>query len=327
MHVSILVPKGPCVLSSVVGPFKIFNKVNEYLINTGQRAEPFFDIHLVGLESENELYDGAFAIRISDKLEKISKTDLVVIPAILGDITKSLEANSAFIPWILKQRREGAEVASLCMGAFLLAATGLVDGKRCTTHWLGIDAFQQMYPAVNLVAENIIVDEDGIYSSGGAYSFLNLILYLVEKYCGRETAIFCSKLFEIELDRYSQSQFAIFQSQRDHQDEAIKNAQEYIESNYTQKISIEKLAEMFALSQRNFIRRFKKATSNTPSEYIQRVKIEAAKKELESSTHNVNEIMYAVGYSDSKAFRTVFKKYTGVSPMNYKNKYNRQLAY
>ncbi len=112
--------------------------------------------------------------------------------------------------------------------------------------------------------------------------------------------------------------------QKEHEDDPIKKAQEYIESNVAEKISVDYLAGMSLISRRNFERRFKKATSNTPVEYLQRVKIEAAKKSLESGRENINEVMYAVGYSDSKAFRTTFKKITGLSPLDYRKKYNRE---
>ena len=240
---------------------------------------------------------------------------------------EDLSLNDSFVPWIVHQRKtQGAEVASMCMGAFILAQTGLVDGKQCATHWAGMDTFRKMYPKVNLVSNKIVTEEDGIYTSGGAYSFLNLMLHLVEKYCGRQAAIHISKYFEIEIDREDQNQFAIFQGQKNHEDMAIKEAQNFIETNIQDKISVSELAKKYAISSRNFVRRFKKATQNTPSEYIQRVKIEAAKRSLESTEHNVNEIMYQVGYVDQKAFRTVFKKYVGLSPVAYKSKYNRGLV-
>ena len=326
-HISILVPNGNAVLSSVIGPYKIFNSVNEHLINTGQANAPVFDVKLVGLNSGTELYGGAFSIRTDHTIDEIEKTDLIIIPALIGDIGEELRKNFAFIPWIREQRaKHNTEVASLCMGAFLLAETGLVNGKACSTHWLGAEQFKSLYPKVNLIPEKVITEDDGIYSSGGAYSFLNLILHLVEKYAGREATIWCSKLFEIEIDRVSQSQFTIFRGQKEHDDEPIKKAQLYIEDNFGEKISVEYLAEMFAISRRNFVRRFKKATANTPSEYIQRVKIEAAKKSLESTSENVTEVMYQVGYSDTKAFRNLFRKLTGLSPLEYRNKYNRHVA-
>jgi transcriptional regulator GlxA family with amidase domain len=241
-----------------------------------------------------------------------------------GDRNKVIELNKDFFPWITKQHAAGAEVASLCVGAFLLAATGLLSGKKCSTHWSAIDEFKQLFPEVELVSEKIITDENGIYSSGGANSFWNLLLYLLEKYTSREMAVLFSKYYEIEIDRFSQSPFIMFTGQNSHNDEPVKKAQAFIEKNIGDKISVEDLASKFAIGRRNFERRFKKATSNTPVEYIQRVKIEAAKKSLEVSRKNITEVMYDVGYSDTKAFRMVFKKITGMSPIDYRNRYNKE---
>lgn len=320
-HVSIIVPQGECILSSIVGPFKAFNAANAYLENTGRK--PVFDVHLVSLVHEVKLYEGLFSVHPDQMMEDVKKTDLIIIPAAQP---QSLGQNLEFIPWIQKQHKNGAEVASLCVGAFLLASTGLVNGKKCTTHWIAADAFRNMFPETELLPEKIITDENGIYSSGGAYSFLNLILHLVEKHCGRDVAVYLSKLLEVEIERETQSKFAIFSGQKDHEDESIKKAQEYMESNVGEKISVNQLAGLFLISKRNFERRFKKATANTPVEYLQRVKIEAAKKSLESGREQINEVMYSVGYSDSKAFRTVFKKITGLSPLDYRKKYNREVA-
>ncbi|WP_422861854.1 GlxA family transcriptional regulator [Flagellimonas sp. W118] len=327
-HVSILVPKGNAILSNVVGPFKVLMAVNQFLKQSGARDDNFFDIHLVGLEHDYSLYEGLFSIHCDSTIADIEKTDLVLIPALRPDkLDEDLDQNKDFIPWILHQRNiHNAEVASMCMGAFVLAQTGLIDGKQCATHWAGMELFRKMFPKVNLVSNKIVTEEDGIYTSGGAFSFLNLMLHLVEKYCGRGTAIYISKFFEIDIDRVDQNQFAIFQGQKDHDDVAIKEAQKFIESNVRDKISVEGLARKYAISSRNFVRRFKKATQNTPLEYIQRVRIEAAKRSLESTEQNVNEVMYQVGYADQKAFRTVFKKYAGISPVAYKTKYNRSRA-
>jgi transcriptional regulator GlxA family with amidase domain len=323
-HVSIIIPQGPIILSSVIGTFKVFSFVNGYMQSKGKN--PPFEIHLVGLSKENDLYDGLFAIRPDSMVSDVAKTDLIMIPAFYGNPMEGLDRNMDFVPWIVDQYKHGAEVASLCTGAFLLASTNLLKGKTCTTHWMAADIFRQAFPHIKLMPEKLIIDELGIYSSGGAYSFLNLVIYLVEKYCGRDAAVHCAKVMEIEIDRESQSPFVIFSGQKEHQDEPIKKAQIFIERNVGTKITVDQLSEMFAISRRNFERRFKKATSNTPVEYLQRVKIEAAKKSLESGRENVNEVMYSVGYSDHKAFRTIFKKITGLSPIEYRNKYNREMA-
>ena len=320
-HISILVPQG-AILGSLEGTRQLFTQVNEFLRVRNQ--QPLFKVELVGLTEKTPLSGGLFTVHANALLDDIGQTDLIVIPAIDGEINTALERNRDFVPWIIKQYKSGAEVASLCLGAFLLASTGLLTGRKCATHWMAANEFRRMFPDVNLVTEKIITDEQGIYSSGGAFSYLNLILYLIEKFAGRELAILSAKVFAIEIDRDNQLSFTIFQGQKEHDDEQIRIAQEFIEKHYQEKITVEQLVSMLPLSRRNFERRFKKATSNTVVEYIQRVKIEAAKKGLETSRKNVNELMYDVGYSDTKAFRTVFKKITGKSPIDYRNKYHRE---
>ena len=320
-HISILVPKGAASLACIDGAYNAFTKANQFLERMGK--PPMFNVQLVGLTKDDQVYERLFTVHPNIDIKKVNKTDLIIIPAVNGEMEKVIEINKDFFPWINKMHASGSEVASLCVGAFLLASTGLLKGKKCATHWLGTNDFRRMFPDVDLVSDKIITDENGIYSSGGATSFWNLLLYIIEKYTDRDMAITMAKYFEIEIDRYNQSTFIIFQGQKDHEDEPVKQAQEFIEKNYHEKITVEQLTTMLALSRRNFERRFKKATSNTVVEYMQRVKIEAAKKGLETGKKNVNELMYDVGYSDTKAFRTVFKRTTGLSPIEYRNKYNK----
>ena len=318
-HLTILIPEGSNNLSSIVGAYKIFTRANEYWKSLGNESR--FCIELAGNDREINLYEGIFAIRPHRQVAEIRKTDLVIIPAMRNGFAEIPEANREMVAWIADQYRGGAALASICTGAFLLAATGLLDGRTCSTHWMAADQFRRMFPKVNLVTDRIITDEHGICTNGGAYSFLNLMLYLVEKFFDRRTALFCAKVFQIEPDRESQSLFTIFTGQKDHDDAVIREAQLYIEQHADDRISMEDLAARFAVGRRNFDRRFKKATGNTPAEYQQRVKVEKAKKSLESTRKNINEIMYESGYNDVKAFRTIFRKFTGLSPLEYRNKF------
>ncbi|MFS8617630.1 MAG: helix-turn-helix domain-containing protein [Solitalea sp.] len=318
-HISLLIPEGESSLSNIEAAYKIFNKVNEALEREGK--SPRFTLELVGLNQQTTLTKGVFTIKPDRTIDEVHETDLIIIPAVHGDAERVLAANRLIAQWITRQYAGGAEVVSLCIGAFILASTGLLNGKNCTTHWLAADEFRKIFPEVNLAPYKVLTDEAGIYTSGGAYSSLNLLLYLVEKFAGRDMAILTAKIFEIDIDRHSQSPFIMFQGQKDHEDEPVKKAQVYIEENFREKITVNQLASMLALSRRSLERRFKRATSNTVIEYIQRVKIEAAKKSFETSRKNINEIMYEIGYSDNKAFRGIFKKFTGLSPVDYKNKY------
>jgi transcriptional regulator GlxA family with amidase domain len=319
-HITILVPHG-AIMNTVSGPHQFFTEVNEFVVRMGRPS--LFKVQLAGLSKETQLGDGLFSVYPEAVISDIKKTDLIIIPAVYGDFEKLIRVNEKFIPWIIQQYKQGAEMASLCMGAFLMASTGLLKGKKCTTHWMAADLFRKMFPDVELVEDKIITDEYGIYSSGGSYSWQNFILYLVEKFAGREVAVYSSKIFAIDIDRNSQSPFMIFQGQKEHDDEPTKKAQVFIEKNFQEKITVDQLASLVALSRRNLERRFRRATANSVVEYLQRVRIEAAKTSLESLRENVNEVMYKVGYTDPKAFRTTFKKITGLSPIQYRNKYNR----
>jgi transcriptional regulator GlxA family with amidase domain len=322
-HLTIVVPNWDGNnLSSIVGAYKIFTRANAYWKQSGRNE--LFTIDLAGISSKVDFYNGLFTVTPNKQIPDISKTDLIIIPSLNHNYEQAVKANGQLIGWIEQQYKNGAEIASICTGAFLLASSGLLDGRTCSTHWAAADTFRTLFPKVDLQADRLITDENGIYTNGGAYSFLNLVIYLVEKYFDRQTAIYCSKVFQIEMDRESQSAFTIFTGQKQHGDEMVKEAQAYIESNMQEKISVEHLSARFAVGRRNFDRRFIKATGNTPVEYLQRVKIESAKKALETSRKTVNEVMYEVGYSDVKAFREVFRKVTGVSPLEYRRRYNKE---
>lgn len=327
-HISILVPEGNSIVDTIIAPFNLFKMANAHHQKLNGLREPLFEIDLVGISQEPVTYQNLFTITPTASITSVQKTDLIIISPISGDLEKAIEENQELVNWIKKQRiAQHSELASLCKGAFLLAETGLVNGKNCATHWTAHDLFQQKYPKVNLVSESIICEDNGIYSSGGAYSILNFTLYLIERYFGRETAIWISKISEVDFDRVSQSQFIIFSGQKDHTDEEIKAAQEFIEDNYANNLTVKTIAEYVNLNARSFLRRFKKATSNTPLEYIQRVRVEAAKRKLESTTETIMEVMFGIGYNDEKAFRTTFRKFSGLSPKEYQMKYNREMAY
>lgn len=325
-HLTIIVPVAQINLGTIAciaGVCEIFATANGYNKRNGKKE--LFTIELAGVSKKAESCKNLFTVKPEVNISTITKTNLIIIPSTsIRSYTEAVKENRLLIDWIGKQYKEGAEVASMCSGAFLLASTGLLDGKSCSTHWVFADTFRARFPKVNLQADQLITDENGIYTNGGAYSFLNLAIYLVEKYYDRQTAIYCSKILQIEMDRNSQSAFAIFTGQKMHEDETVKKAQSYIESKLHEKISVEHLSSRFAVGRRNFDRRFIKATGNTPLEYMQRVKIESAKKAFETNRKTINEVMYEVGYSDVKAFREVFKKITGMSPIEYKEKYNKE---
>jgi transcriptional regulator GlxA family with amidase domain len=319
--VSILVPESS-VMQAIADPQYLFEAVNQFLTVAGKK--PLFTVQLVGARKDVKLNGGTYSVRTDKTLKEVKKTDLVFVPALFGDMPSAIAKNKVMLPWIRAQYAKGAEVASLCVGAFLLASTGLLNGKKCSTHWGFQQEFRQLFPEVEVMEGSIITEQNRIYSSGGANSYWNLLLHLVEKYTDRETAILASKYFAIDIDRESQTAFAMFKGQKNHADEAIKKAQEYIELNIQDKLAVDALADNVSVGRRSFERRFKSATGNTVQEYIHRIKIEAAKRSFENSRKHISEVMYDVGYTDTKAFRTMFKKITGLTPVEYRNKYNKQ---
>ncbi len=320
MHIAVYVPEH-AVIESITPAYRTFVTANDFLKAFGRK--PIFKVEYVGLKNSIATNDGEYSVRTHRLLKEVKKTDLLVLPAIYGNVPAAIEANSKALPYIRQLYAKGSSVASLCIGAFLLAETGLLNGKQCSTHWAYYNEFKERYPEVTVVDGAVITDEGNLYSSGGANSLWNLVLYLLEKYTDRETAILVSKYFAIDIDRNSQSAFTIFKGQKDHGDKEIVAAQQFIEANYHEKITIDELADRVHVSRRTFERRFKTATGNSPIEYVQRVRIEAAKRFFEASRKNVSEVMFDVGYTDTKAFRDVFKKITGLTPVEYRNKFSK----
>ncbi|QNL51073.1 helix-turn-helix domain-containing protein [Olivibacter sp. SDN3] len=318
LHISVLVTEN--VLIAVVGNIHyLFRKVNDFLVESGQ--DPLFEITLVGLSKEVELNEGMFKVSPDKSIDEVEHTHMIIIPPLSGDMGQSLEQNKDFLPWIKKHYERGSKVASLCAGAFLLAETGLLDKEWCSTHWKTINEFRMRYPGVYVTDQKIITENKGIFTSGGANSYWNLLIYLVKKFTNPEIAVQTSKYFEIDIDRDNQGIYTIFEGSRYHNDYSIHRVQDYIEQHYPEHLSLEKLADIAKLGFRTFQRRFKKVTQYTVVAYIQKIRVEAAKRLLEREILPVNDVMNKVGYNDTEAFRRIFKRETGVAPMQYRTKF------
>ncbi len=315
------------VLSSAAAPLDILTRTNDILRQSDR--PPAFNVTLVSQHPGDVLLNNPvqFACRytVDEVPPKASDCDrqLILVPAFEQDWDTVLGKSGALVDWLRQHYTAGTEVASLCKGSYFLAQAGLLNGQPCTSHWGVVDDMRRRFPQIRLQPDAVITDQNGIYTGGGAFSSLNLVLYLVEKFCGHDIGVRVSKNFSIHRDHISQAHFSVFRGLNQHGDQAILKAQSFIETHYAEDISVEQVADHINMSKRNFIRRFKLATQNTPLEYIQRVKIEVAKKALENSAQNIQALMYNVGYNDSKTFRNVFKRITGVTPADYRNKYGR----
>jgi transcriptional regulator GlxA family with amidase domain len=306
-------------MSCIDSAYQILTRVNDFQRYQGKPA--YYDVGIVGIDKSVQLNGGRYHIHADSTIDNVKETDVIVIPLTCGDFSKTYEANKGFCKWVLQQYEQGAEIVCLCVGSFFLASTGLLNGRKCAVHWAARNEFAAMFPQVQVVDDTIITDEQGIYTCGGGYSYLNLLLYVIEKHLGREMSILASKMFEIDIERKNQNQFMIFTGQKRHGNKHVLAAQELIENNATETFSVDEICAKLEVSRRTFERRFKECTGNSIAAYMQRVKVEFAKQQLETSSKTVNEIIYETGYNDVDAFRKVFKKYTDVSPVDYRKRY------
>lgn len=286
-----------------------------------QGKPAFYNVEIVGVEKNIKLNNGLYNIHADKTLDEIKKTDVIVVPLLCGEFNKAIEKNTKYKEWIVAQYHDNAEIVCLCVGSFFLASTGLLKDRKCAVHWAAKNEFMAMFPDIKIIDDTIITDEKGIYTCGGGFSYLNLLLYVIEKHLGREISILASKMFEIDIERKSQNPFVIFMGQKQHGDEAVLKAQGFIENNPTENFTVDEICNKLGVGRRTFERRFKKHTANSIVEYIQRVKVEFAKKHLETGRKTVNEIIYETGYSDIDAFRKVFKKFTDLSPIDYRKRF------
>jgi transcriptional regulator GlxA family with amidase domain len=263
---------------------------------------------------------GGLCLRGDARLEDVQRSDLVIVPAVDPDLAAHLALNADVVPWLRRIFAAGADVASACTGAFLLAEAGVLDGHAATTHWAFQETFTRRYPQVQVLPQAILVDRGRVVTAGGATSFINLALHLAERIFGVDVARTASKMFLVDVNKAPQSAYAMFSSQKLHDDSGVLRAQAMIERHPERTLSIAELARGVAMSERTFARRFRQATGNSPLEYVQRVKIEAAKRALEAG-ELVSSVAGLVGYGDAAAFRRLFARITGLTPAEYRARY------
>jgi len=306
-----------CPLSSVSGPLEILSLANSLVPREGRLS-----IQIVG-ESQQVDCLGEVQLKAHGTLNDITHTDLLIIGAIGHPAARSERFDPNTLAWIQRQYAQGAVVVSICSGAFVLAATGLLDGKHATTHWATEGLFRQRYPKVKLQSEQMITQDGKLYCSGGASAYQDMSLLLVRQYFGLEVAQQVAKRVLIDMDRHSQQVYAQFMPHRQHQDNTIHSLQDWLKGHTLESISIEALALRCHLSERQLKRRFKQATGLSPLSYIQGLRIESAKHALQTSNQQVETVARAVGYEDVRFFRQLFKRLTGLSPSEYRSKFSQ----
>jgi len=309
--------------STVIGPMDIFFQAGViWNYFQGKKPRPFFKTQIVTTDGKPFKCLNGTIMTPDGSIHDVDSTDLIIVSSILN-IEKTMKYQGEVLDWLKHHYGRGTHIATICTGAFVLAETGLLDGKTATTHWGAADEFRQRYPRIDLKPERLITDESDLFCSGGMNAGSDLSLYLVEKYCGHEVALQSSKAMISDIGRTLQTPYSIFQFQKDHNDTQILSVQKLMEENFDRSYPYEELARRFGMSRRTLERRFKAATGDTPLIYLQRVRVEAAKNMIETQNLSFDEIAYSVGYEDTSAFRKIFLKQTGLRPTEYKRRFQR----
>ncbi len=314
-----------CLTSSVIGVLDVFEICNNFWKQHNNSQNSFFDLKLFTVNGNSVNSFNSIPINSLNSLDEVSKVDVVIIPPAMSQIDQAIEENKDLIPWFDKMRSQGAVLASICTGIFFLAKAGLLNNKTVTTNPLMASLFHERYPSIKMDLDQVLIDEGDIITTGPTYAFIDLVIYLIEKYCGFDLALQCSKLLLHDKNRSKQTPYLISAIQNRHKDPEIKNIQNWMELNCTRAdINIDALADRFHMSSRNFARRFQKVTGNTPLVYLQRMRVEIAKKKLEITHLSIDEITNDVGYSDRKSFGRLFRRYTSLSPSEYRRRFSER---
>jgi transcriptional regulator GlxA family with amidase domain len=308
--------------STAVGPLEVFSAAGSlWQTLTGGAPAPRFRVRSASIRGRPVRAAGPCALRPDEALETLGRTDLVFVGSGGVDLDASLRRNAPVAAFLRSAHARGACVAGVCSGVALLAASGILDGRAATTHWGLVDACRERFPAVDWRPGEIVTEADGVYCGGGVYASLDLSLYLVEKLCGRDVALECSKALLIDMPRECQAGFAVLPLGGRHADAAVQRAESWIHAHCRDEFRFEELARQLGMSPRNFIRRFKAATGIAPVEYLQRLRVRAAMRLLEADHVTVQEVGAAVGYADAAFFRALFRRHTGLAPTAYRKRF------
>lgn len=315
-----------CAMSGISGFIDAFALANRWCQLGSEPKEsciPLFCWDIVTLDGKPVQGQGRIAIQPHCSIHDVDATDVILTPAFLPPLTFIGKVPTELTAWLQHWHAKKIIIGTTCTGTFLLAEAGLLEGKVATTNWSYAQYFQKLHPNVQLKPERILTEDSGILCSGATTSFLDLCLYLIKKFGSDELSAHCSKSLLMEPNRRSQSPYVIFDYQKHHADPKVLQAQTHMETKFAEAISVEALASNLGFSSRHFKRRFKSATGDSPLIYLQRIRIEAAKHQLETTLDTVDEITWQVGYEDSNSFRRLFKKYTKLSPREYRDRFSR----
>jgi len=316
----VILPEG--YVSTAIAPLEVFHSAGVLWQSLrGDEPEPRFRVRVASVDGGE--VRGMCGLRLLPELsiEAIEHTDVIVLTASGRNLADQIARGTRLLPWLREWHARGAYIAAICSGAVFLAETGLLDGREATTHWGVAEDFRKRYPKVQWRPEQFVTEDGRLFCSGGVYAAADLSLHLVEKFCGREIALQCAKSLLLSMPRHSQAGYAAVPLSPPHSDPQIREAEAYLQANFPRGVSIDQLARAVSMSPRNLIRRFKAATGRLPGEYVQALRVAAARELLEGGAASVQEICTKIGYEDPAFFRRIFKRHTGVGPAEYRSRY------
>ncbi|MCG8686702.1 MAG: helix-turn-helix domain-containing protein [Desulfobacterales bacterium] len=287
----------------------------------GPSETPLFSTRIVTLDGNPVEACGGFKVTPECAIVDAGYSDYMIItPNLphLTDMPKHIDHLCSHLTGIMDT---GTTIATVCTGSFILAETGLLNGKRATTNWQFARMFKKKYPLVRLEPDQALVQDGNIITTGAVTSVYGLILNMIKEIATPSLAALVSKALLIEGGRTEQTPYMLYSPSKSHGDDQVLEAQNYIEKKFAQITSMDDVAKEVGVSPRNLIRRFKKATGDPPLKYLQQIRIQKAKEKLETTKDTVDEITWAVGYKDISSFGRLFKQYTQLSPRTYREKF------
>ncbi len=284
---------------------------------SGKEPTPHFQLTLATESGAPVACYNGLTLSTATSCLDITHSDIILIPSLaLG--TEPLQLSHSVVDWLQRMQQQGALIATVCTGAFVIAAAGLLNSRRATTHWAYQERLQQQYPEINVVADQILVDEGNIITSGGGSAWHDLVLYLIERYVDAEAAVEASKLFLLGRHSDNQTPYSFLCQSQPHADLAITRAQQWITQHHTRSSALAGAIDVSGLSSRTFSRRFRQVTGMAPITFQQNLRLEDAKRQLESTKSSVETISINIGYDNVVSFRRLFKKRVGILPADYR---------
>jgi transcriptional regulator GlxA family with amidase domain len=310
--------------SNSIAPMEIFHSAGT-LWNAlrGESVEPRFRVQVASIDGATVTSLCALGMVPECAIDDVTETDLILLPASGLDVQDRIASSTHLLPWLKMWHGRGAYIAGICTGVAFLAESGLLDGRQATTHWAVADILKQRYPGVIWRPDQFITEDGQLFCSGGVYASIDLSLYLVEKFCGRDIAVKCARSLLLSMPRSRQSGYAVLPLSLPHSDRQIRETEEYLQASIDREISIDFLAERLGMGVRSFVRRFQAATGHAPGAYMQSLRMAAARDMLENDPAPVSVIAERVGYADLPFFRRLFRRHTGMTPSDYREQFGK----